>query len=72
MSIAVGPGWGAVGQSLQQLSLRARAGASVLAVIRDGEPSVSPGGDFALQDGDQVLLLGTEAAVEKGLELLRG
>lgn len=70
--VAVGPGWRAAGQSLQKLNLRTGGGASVLAVIRDGEPSVSPGGDFALRDGDQLLLLGTEAAVEKSLAILRG
>jgi CPA2 family monovalent cation:H+ antiporter-2 len=70
--VAVGPGWRAAGRSLQELNLRAGGGASVLAVVRDGEPSVSPGGDFALRNGDQVLLLGTEAAVEKSVGILRG
>ncbi|MGE5275938.1 MAG: cation:proton antiporter [Acidobacteriota bacterium] len=70
--VAVGPGWRAAGQSLGALSLRASGGASVLAVIRDGQPTVSPAGDFALAEADQVLLLGTEAAVERSLEILRG
>ena len=70
--VAIGPGWPASGQSLQQLNLRAAGGASALAVVRDGEASVSPSGGFVLREGDQVLLLGTESAVEKSLHLLRG
>lgn len=70
--LAIGPGWRAAGRSLATLNLRASGGAWVLAVIRDGQPSVSPAGDFTLAKADQVLLLGTEAAVEKSLEMLRG
>ncbi len=70
--VAVGPDWLAAGRSLQELKLRAAGGASALAVIRDGEPTVSPAGDFVLRDGDQLLLLGAEAAVERSLKLLRG
>ncbi|MGH9369306.1 MAG: cation:proton antiporter, partial [Thermoanaerobaculia bacterium] len=69
--VAIGPGWRAADRSLQELNLRAAGGSSALAVIRDGKPRVSPAGDFVLREGDQVLLLGTEDAVEKSLELLR-
>jgi len=70
--VSIGPGWPAVGRSLAELKLRASGGASALAVIRDGEPTVSPAGDFVLKDGDQVLLLGSEGSVERSLDLLRG
>ena len=36
------------------------------------EPEVAPGGDFELRPGDQVLLLGAEAAIEGSLEILKG
>jgi CPA2 family monovalent cation:H+ antiporter-2 len=69
--VAVGPSWRATGRSLGELNLRAAGGASVLAVVRDGDPMVSPGGDFTFAEGDQVLLLGTEDAIETSLSLLR-
>ena len=69
--ISIGPGWRASGRSLGQLELRSRGGASVLAVVRQGVPTVSPAGDFVLAEADQVLLLGPEAAVERSLEILK-
>jgi CPA2 family monovalent cation:H+ antiporter-2 len=70
--LSIGPGWRAAGRSLGDLNLRARGGASVLAVVREGTPTVSPAGDFVFAEADQVLLLGAEAAVERSLEMLRG
>ena len=46
--------------------------AVVLAVVREGVPTVSPAGDFVFREGDQVLLLGTAEAVEKSLGILKG
>jgi len=70
--VAVGPTWEAAGRSLEQLALRSRGGASVLAVVRGGEALVSPDGNFTLARADQLLLLGNRAAVEKTLAILRG
>jgi monovalent cation:H+ antiporter-2, CPA2 family len=70
--LSIGPGWPAAGRSFAELKLRASGGASALAVIRDGKPTVSPAGDFVLREGDQVLMLGTEGSVERSLDLLRG
>ena len=69
--VALGPGWAADGRSLAELALSSY-GATVLAVVRDGEATVSPAGAFRLRDGDQVLLLGAETAVEKGIAVLKG
>jgi CPA2 family monovalent cation:H+ antiporter-2 len=69
--VALGPVWPAAGRSLEALALRSRGGANVLAVVRRGEATVTPGGDFILTRGDQVLILGTEPAVEKSLAILR-
>jgi CPA2 family monovalent cation:H+ antiporter-2 len=70
--VAVGPGWHSAGRSLRELNLRATGGASVLAVVREGEPTVSPAADFALREGDQVLLIGAAEAVEKSLGMMKG
>ncbi|HEV8440109.1 MAG TPA: potassium channel protein [Methylomirabilota bacterium] len=48
-----------VGRSLDALNIRRVTGATVLVVLRDGNPLVSPPGDFVLSKGDQLLALGT-------------
>ncbi len=57
----------AVGQTLGELDLRGRTGATVIAVIRDGEPKISPGAQYKLTENDTVLLSGppdkTDAAI---------
>jgi voltage-gated potassium channel len=53
---AAGP---SVGQTLEMLDIRRTTGATVLAVLRDGNPLVSPPGDLALVAGDHLLALGT-------------
>ena len=68
--VAIGADWKAAGRTLAQLNLRAGGGASVLAVVRAGKPHVSPAGDFELAVSDQVLLLGTEKAIESSLKIL--
>lgn len=70
--VSVGAEWFASGRSLGELDLRAAGGANVLAVVRDGTAAVSPGGSFVLQASDQVLLLGSDPALEKSVEQLRG
>src|SRR5216683_3054852 len=48
-----------VGQTLDTLNIRRTTGATVLAILRDGNPMVSPPGDLALAVGDHLLALGT-------------
>lgn len=60
-----------VGQTLASLQLSERSGATLLAVLRHGQPLVNPGGDFALLEADDVLALGTRESLEK-LEGLLG
>ena len=69
---SVGPDWRAVGKTLSDLRLRPDGGAIVLAVVRSGQAVVTPGGELGLEANDQLLLLGTEAALERTIALLRG
>jgi len=48
-----------LGKTLDGLDVRRTTGATVLAVLRDGNPLVSPPGDLALAAGDHLLALGT-------------
>jgi CPA2 family monovalent cation:H+ antiporter-2 len=58
--------------SLAGLGIRARTGATVLAVDRDGVLTPSPAPDFALQPGDRLLTVGTPETIERLEELLGG
>ena len=49
----------AVGQALEALNIRRVTGATILAILREGNPLVSPPGDFVLSKADQLLALGT-------------
>lgn len=47
------------GKTLGDLNLRSLTGASVVAVVRDGQRETNPGADYRLAAGDILLLLGT-------------
>lgn len=49
---------------------RTRTGASVVAVIRDGEPIPAPDHDFVLQGGDLLVAVGSATALDKLRSLL--
>jgi CPA2 family monovalent cation:H+ antiporter-2 len=70
--VSVGSEWRARGQTLRELDLRGAGGTILLAAVRDGRPVVTPGADFVLEANDRLLLLGTDTALEKSLEILRG
>jgi K+/H+ antiporter YhaU regulatory subunit KhtT len=70
--ISLGQDWDAAGQSLKQLDLRRSGSAIILAVVRDGNATVTPGSDFVVQSGDHLLLLGGEESLEEAVEKLRG
>ena len=70
--VSVAPEWPAAGRSLRDLDLRGEGGAIVLAVLREGQPTVTPGGDFQLRGFDQLLMLGTSESLERTLERLQG
>ena len=62
----------AVGRSLGTLDLRDTTDATVLVILRGGEPVVLPVGREVLRAGDTLALAGTPAAVERAAVLLAG
>jgi monovalent cation:H+ antiporter-2, CPA2 family len=60
----------AVGKTLGELDLRGKTGATVIAVIRDGEPKISPGARYKLCDGDTILLSGSPEKTDKAIVIL--
>ncbi len=55
----------AKGKFLHELELRTQTGASIVAIERNGTNLVNPGANDELLEGDQVLVLGNEAQLEK-------
>jgi CPA2 family monovalent cation:H+ antiporter-2 len=58
-----------IGQDLGGLDLRNKTGATVIAIIRDGETEVSPGANYRLKTEDTVVLLGSPESLEKAVDL---
>ena len=62
----------AQGRFIRELELRTKTGASIVAIERNGVSMVNPGPDDELHVNDQVLVLGSEAHLEKAREYLLG
>jgi CPA2 family monovalent cation:H+ antiporter-2 len=67
----VEPGTLAGGITVRALELRARTGATLMAVQRAGHTIVNPGPGFILAPGDALLVLGDVGQLERARELLR-
>lgn len=62
----------AAGRSLRETDLRRRTGATLLAVVRDGTPHPNPTADFRLEPGDDLVLMGSHAEIERAFDALGG
>jgi K+/H+ antiporter YhaU regulatory subunit KhtT len=58
------------GRSIRELDLRNRAGATVIAVVRGGEPLTNPSPDLRLAAGDSLVLVGSHAELERAFDVL--
>lgn len=70
--IVLAAGSRAVGRSLAEIDLRAKTGASVLALTRDGNGAVNPSPHEPLREGDVLALTGSDAALSAAAALLLG
>ncbi|MDI1429281.1 cation:proton antiporter [Polyangium sorediatum] len=61
--LRIAPGSTAVGRTLGELDLRAKTGAAILAIVRDGKPSMMPGPKDQLEEGDIVAAVGSEESL---------
>jgi CPA2 family monovalent cation:H+ antiporter-2 len=59
------------GKSLAEVGIRGRTGATVLAINRGEVGIPAPSKDEKLQPGDKLVLVGSQAATEAAMELLR-
>lgn len=70
-AVAVRPGAAAAGRSLAELALRPRYGLTVLAVRRSGHTIGNPAGDFRVEVGDRLVLVGLADNFAKAADLFR-
>jgi K+/H+ antiporter YhaU regulatory subunit KhtT len=61
----------AVGKSLGELNLRSRTGASVIAIMRNGDRLLMPSGKEMVLADDVLVLVGTHPAIRQAKDLLR-
>jgi monovalent cation:H+ antiporter-2, CPA2 family len=71
VAMRIEPESAGVGQSLAELNLRGRSGATVLAISRSGDSIVVPAAGERLQAGDVLALAGTHEAIDAAKELLK-
>lgn len=58
------------GQTIRDLNLRRRAGATIIAVVRGERSFTNPGPDMRLEAGDSLVLVGSHREMEQAFELL--
>lgn len=71
VEIEITKGSGAKGKTLSNLKLREKTGLTVVAVVREGIEQFSPGAEFVLDEGDILLVVGSDQGKEKLQEILR-
>ena len=64
------PGSAAAGRTLRELDLRAVSGATVIAVVRNGQALPNPDPELRLETGDTLVLVGSHAEMESAFGLL--
>jgi CPA2 family monovalent cation:H+ antiporter-2 len=58
------------GRTIREMALRKRSGATVIAVVRGGEPLTNPSPDLRLEAGDSLVLVGSHAELERVFDVL--
>ncbi len=59
-------------RTLDELRVRETTGANVIAVVRGERSHTNPAGDFELEAGDSVVLVGSHAEIRRAFDLLAG
>ncbi|MFT4085450.1 MAG: TrkA C-terminal domain-containing protein [Nocardioides sp.] len=59
-----------IGRTLGDAEIRTRTGASIVAVVRGDTVTPSPTPDFRFEDGDKVVVVGTDEGVRAAADIL--
>jgi CPA2 family monovalent cation:H+ antiporter-2 len=60
----------AIGHTIKELEIRARTGATIIAIQRKSEVYQNPSPDFVLHAGDVLLLMGSKKEIQNAIEYL--
>jgi len=69
-NVQIQPESACLGRTLKELDIRRLSGATVIAIVRNGEAATNPGPDFTLAVDDIVVLLGAHRELDAATELL--
>jgi CPA2 family monovalent cation:H+ antiporter-2 len=69
-NVQIQPECACLGKTLKDLDIRRLSGATVIAIVRNGEASTNPGPDFSLAVDDILVLLGAHKELDAAVELL--
>ncbi|MDQ3798233.1 MAG: cation:proton antiporter [Acidobacteriota bacterium] len=58
-------------KNLGELNLRGQSGATLIAVVRNGETKISPGANYKLKAGDILVLFGKPEKIERAVKILQ-
>lgn len=70
--LRIAPGSAIAGQSLAEANLRGITGATVLAILRDGESVTMPSGSEVVRAGDVLAVVGSDDAVDAARAFVTG
>lgn len=68
----IAPDGPAAGRILAEFHVRRRTNATVLAVVRGERPQANPGPATRLEAGDDLVLVGSHAEIDRTFDLLAG
>lgn len=71
-TVKLGPDSPVIGRNLGELDLRGKTGATVIAVLHNGETKISPGAKYRLCGDDTIVILGGRDAIEKAISVITG
>ncbi|MBI5885870.1 MAG: cation:proton antiporter [Deltaproteobacteria bacterium] len=66
----VDKGCGVAGKTLEEINLRKKSGATIIAVVRGGHAKTNPHADFLIEPGDILVLLGSHAELNSAAGML--
>ncbi|MDQ3491319.1 MAG: cation:proton antiporter, partial [Acidobacteriota bacterium] len=70
-TIKIEAGSPVAGRNLGELDLRGKTGATVIAILRNGQTKISPGANYKLNEADTIVLLGPTEKIEQAVKILK-
>jgi CPA2 family monovalent cation:H+ antiporter-2 len=71
-TLLIEPGSPAIGRSIKEIDFRARTGATILAVVRDGQALANPSAEMQLAEQDVLVLVGSSESLKLAESELTG